>query len=160
MAKVKPIPEGHNSVSPYLIVAGADRALDFYKKAFGATELFRFKAPDGKVAHAEIKIGDTIIMIADEHPDMEAHGPRKFGGSPVSLHVYVENVDMVWARALAAGGKEKRPLADQFYGDRLGSFEDPFGHTWHVSSHVEDVSVEEISRRAEQAQQTQQRKSA
>jgi PhnB protein len=159
MAKVKPIPEGHNSVSPYLIVAGADRALDFYRKAFGATELFRHAAPDGKIGHAEIKIGDTIVMIADEHPDHDAHGPRKFGGSPVSLHVYVENVDTVWARALAAGGKEKRPLADQFYGDRLGSFEDPFGHTWHVSSHVEDVSMEELTRRAEQAAKQQKKAS-
>ena len=161
MAKVKPIPEGHNSVSPYLIVSGADKALDFYKKALGATELFRLQSPDGKIGHAEIKIGDTILMLADEHPDMQAHGPRKFGGSPVSLHVYVENVDTVWKQALAAGGKEKRPLADQFYGDRLGSFEDPFGHTWHVSSHVEDVSVEEIGRRAEQAtKEMKQRKSA
>ena len=151
MAKVKPIPEGHNSVSPYLIVSGADKALDFYKKAFGATELFRHGGPDGKVGHAEIKIGDTIVMLADEHPDHDAHGPRKFGGSPVSLHVYVENVDEVWKRALGAGGKEKRPLADQFYGDRLGSFEDPFGHTWHVSSHIEDVPMDELSRRAEKA---------
>ena len=151
MAKVKPIPEGHNSVSPYLIVAGADRALDFYKKAFGATELFRHAAPDGKVGHAEIKIGDTIVMIADEHPDHDAHAPWKFGGSPVSLHVYVEDVDTVWKKALAAGGKEKRPLANQFYGDRLGSLEDPFGHTWHVSSHVEDVSMEELGRRAAEA---------
>ena len=149
MAKVKPIPEGHNCVSPYLVVNGAARALDFYKDALGATELFRMGGPDGKVGHAEIRIGDTIVMLADEHPDHDAHGPGKFGGSPVSLHVYVENVDAVWSRALKAGGKQKRPVTDQFYGDRSGTFEDPFGHTWHVSSHIEDVSAEEIGRRAQ-----------
>ena len=151
MAKVKPIPEGHNRVSPYLIVAGADRALDFYKQAFGATELFRHNGPDGKVGHAEVRIGDTVVMIADEHPDFGAHGPGKFGGSPVSLHMYVEDVDAVADRAVKAGAKITRPVADQFYGDRLGTLEDPFGHTWHVSTHVEDVSMEELSRRAEKA---------
>lgn len=151
MAKVKPIPEGHNTVSPYLIVAGAERALEFYKKAFGATELFRHKGPDGKVGHAEIRIGDTIVMLADEHPDHDAHAPRKFGGSPVSLHLYVEDVDAVADRALAAGAKVKRPVADQFYGDRNGAIEDPFGHTWNISTHIEDVSMEELSRRAEAA---------
>ena len=147
MAKVKPIPEGHNSVSPYLIVNGADRALDFYKKAFGATELMRFSAPVGKIGHAEVRIGDTVVMIADEHPDHDAHAPRKFGGSPVSLHLYLDDVDAVWARATAAGGKVKQPLTHQFYGDRNGALEDPIGHTWHLSSHVEDVSAEEIARR-------------
>lgn len=151
MANVKPIPEGHNTVSPYLIVAGAERALEFYTKVFGATELFRHKAPDGKVGHAEIRIGDTVIMLADEFPDHDAHGPRKFGGSPVSLHVYVEDVDTVADRALAAGAKVKRPVADQFYGDRLGTLEDPFGHTWHISTHIEDVPMEELGRRAEAA---------
>jgi PhnB protein len=148
MAKVKPIPEGHNTVSPYLIVNGADRALDFYKRAFGATELMRHTGPDGRVGHAEVRIGDTVVMLADEHPDHDAHGPRKFGGSPVGLHLYVEDVDAVWSRATAAGARIKRPLADQFYGDRNGSLEDPFGHTWHLSSHVEDVSMEELDRRA------------
>jgi PhnB protein len=148
MAKVKPIPEGHNAVSPYLIVAGAARALDFYKKALGATELMRHEGPDGKIGHAEVRIGDSVVMLADEHPDHDAHAPRKFGGSPVSLHVYVEDVDAVWARAIAAGAKVKRPLENQFYGDRLGSFEDPFGHTWHVSSHIEDLTMEELDRRA------------
>jgi PhnB protein len=147
MAKVKPIPEGHNSVSPYLIVNGADKALDFYKKAFGATEIMRFNAPDGRVGHAEIRIGDTVVMVADEHPDHDAHAPRKFGGSPVGLHLYLEDVDEVWARATAAGGIVKHPLTNQFYGDRNGALEDPFGHTWHLSSHIEDVSAEEIDRR-------------
>jgi PhnB protein len=153
MAKVKPIPEGHNSVSPYLIVDGAERALDFYKKAFGATELFRHGGPDGKIGHAEVRIGDTVVMLADVHPEFDANGPRHFGGSPVSLHLYVEDVDAVAGRAIAAGAKVKRPVADQFYGDRLGTLEDPFGHTWHVSTHIEDVSAEELGRRAAAAMQ-------
>jgi PhnB protein len=148
---VKKIPDGHNSVSPYLIVNGAARALDFYARAFGATELFRHGAPDGRIGHAEIRIGDTVVMVADEFPDFDAHGPRKFGGSPVSLHVYVEDVDAVAARAVAAGATVKRPVADQFYGDRLGTLEDPFGHTWHVSTHIEDVAPDELDRRARKA---------
>jgi len=155
MAKVKPIPEGHNSVSPYLIVDGAGRALEFYKKAFGATELMRHNGPEGKIGHAEVRIGDTVIMLADEHPDHDAHGPRKFGGSPVSMHIYVEDVDAVWKQATAAGAKVKRPLDNQFYGDRLGTLEDPFGHTWHLSSHIEDLSMEELGRRAAAAMKEQ-----
>ncbi len=147
MAHVTPIPEGHNAVSAYLIVEGAAKALEFYEKALGAVELMRHGAPGGKIGHAEIRIGDTVVMLADAHPDHDAHAPGKFGGSPVSLHVYVENVDAVWQRALAAGAKVKRPLENQFYGDRLGTFEDPFGHTWHVSTHVEDVSPDEMERR-------------
>jgi PhnB protein len=147
MPKARPIPEGHNTVSPYLIVNGAARALDYYARAFGAVELFRHAGPDGKIGHAEIKIGDTIVMLADEHPDHDAHAPGKFGGSPVGLHLYVENVDDVVNRAIAAGGTIKRPVADQFYGDRNGAVEDPFGHTWHVSTHIEDVSAEELDRR-------------
>ena len=153
MAKVKPIPDGHNSVSASLIVDGAARALDFYKSAFGATELFRHEAPGGKIGHAEVRIGDTVVMLADVHPDFDAHGPAKYGGSPVSLHLYVEDVDKVAQRAVAAGAKVKRPVADQFYGDRLGTLEDPFGHTWHVSTHIEDVSAEELDRRAAKAMQ-------
>jgi len=153
MAKVKPIPDGHNSVLAYLIVDGAARALDFYKSAFGATELFRHEAPGGKIGHAEVRIGDTVVMLADVHPDFDAHGPAKYGGSPVSLHLYVEDVDKVAQRAVAAGAKVKRPVADQFYGDRLGTLEDPFGHTWHVSTHIEDVSAEELDRRAAKAMQ-------
>jgi PhnB protein len=153
MAKVKPIPDGHNSVSPYLIVDGAARALDFYTKAFGATELYRLTAADGKVGHAEVRIGDTLVMLADEHPDFGAHGPGRYKGSPISLHLYVEDVDTVVQRASAAGARVTRPVADQFYGDRRGTLEDPFGHTWHVASHVEDVSAEEIKRRAARAMQ-------
>lgn len=148
MAKVKPIPNGHNGVSPYLIVDGAARAIEFYKKAFGATEMFRHVAPGGKVGHAEVRIGDTVIMLADVHPEVDAHGPAHYGGSPVSLHLYVEDVDKIAQQAIAAGAKVKRPVADQFYGDRLGTLEDPFGHTWHVSTHIEDVSPEELDRRA------------
>ena len=151
MAKPKPIPEGHNAVSPYLIVDGAAKALDFYKKAFGAVEIFRHEAPGGKIGHAEIRIGDTVIMIADEHPDFDAHGPKKFGGSPVSLHLYSEDVDAAAARAIAAGATVKRPVADQFYGDRLGTLVDPFGHTWHISTHIEDVAPDELDRRAKAA---------
>jgi PhnB protein len=147
MAKVKPVPEGHNTVSPYLIVDGAARALDFYKKAFGATELMRFAGPDGRLGHAEVRIGDTVVMLADPHPDHGANPPGKFGGSPVSLHLYVEDVDAVVQRATAAGATIKQPIANQFYGDRNGSVEDPFGHTWHVSTHVEDVSSDELDRR-------------
>ena len=147
----KRIPEGHHSISPYLIVDGAERALDFYAKAFGAVELFRHRAPTGKVGHAEMRIGDCVIMLADVHPDFEAYGPAHYGGSPVSLHLYVEDVDAVARRAIAAGAKVKRPVADQFYGDRQGTIEDPFGHTWHLSTHVEDVSAEELDRRAKAA---------
>lgn len=152
------IPPGHNRVSPYLIVRDAERALEFYKQAFGAVELFRHRGPDGKIGHAEVRIGDTIIMLADEFPDHDAHAPAKFGGSPVSLHLYAEDVDAVAAKAIAAGAKVKRPVADQFYGDRLGTLEDPFGHTWHVSTHIEDVSPDELDRRAKKAM-AEQRKS-
>ena len=148
---VKKIPDAHNSVSAYLIVDGGERALEFYKKAFGATELFRHRAPDGKIGHAEIRIGDTVVMLADEFPDHDAYAPKKFGGSPISLHVYVEDVDAVAQRAIATGAKVKRPVADQFYGDRLGTFEDPFGHTWHLSTHIEDVPPDELDRRAKAA---------
>jgi PhnB protein len=147
MAAVKPIPEGHQAVSPYLIVDGAARALDFYKKAFGATELFRLEAPGGKIGHAEIKIGDSVVMLADVHAEMQAHDPHHYKGSPVSLHVYVTDVDAVAKQATAAGATVKRPVQDQFYGDRSGTFEDPFGHTWHVSTHKEDLTPEEIGRR-------------
>jgi PhnB protein len=148
---VKKVPDGHNRVSPYLIISGAERALDFYKKAFDAVELFRFTAPDGKIGHAEVRIGDTVIMLADEFPDHDAHSPRKFGGSPVGLHVYCEDVDAVAAKATAAGATVKRPIANQFYGDRAGTLEDPFGHVWHLSTHIEDVSPDELARRAKEA---------
>jgi PhnB protein len=145
---VKPIPDGYHTATPYLIIKGAANAIEFYQKAFGATELFRFPAPDGKIGHAEIKIGDSPIMLADEFPEMGYKSPQTLGGSPVSIMIYVEDVDTVFNRAIAEGGKEQRPVKDQFYGDRLGTLEDPFGHVWHISTHKEDVSAEEMERRA------------
>jgi PhnB protein len=145
---VRPVPEGHHTVSPYLIVNDAAAALDFYGKAFGAVELMRHKDPSGKVGHAEIMIGDSVIMLADEFPDFGARSPRHYGGTPVSIHLYVEDVDKLASQAIAAGAKVVRPVQDQFYGDRSGTFEDSFGHQWHVSTHIEDVPPEELSRRA------------
>ena len=147
----KPIPEGYHNVTPHLIIRGAADAIEFYKKAFGATELFRFPAPDGKIGHAEIKIGDSPIMLADEYPEMGYKGPQTFGGSPVSLMIYVEDVDSVFNRALMAGATVMEAVQDKFYGDRIGSLTDPFGHVWHVSTHKEDVSFEELQRRAQAA---------
>ena len=147
--KVKPIPDGYHSVTPYLVVDGAAKAIDFYKKVFGATELMRMASPDGgRIGHAELKIGDSPVMLADEHPEMNIRGPHAIGGTPVSLMVYVEDVDKVAKRALAAGAQELRPVVDQFYGDRSGTFLDPFGHMWTVSTHVEDVPPEEMEKRA------------
>jgi PhnB protein len=144
----KPIPEGYHSVTPYLIINGATAALDYYTRAFGAVELFRMPAPEGKIGHAEIKIGDSPIMLADECPEMGYKSPQSLGGSPVSIMIYVEDVDTVFKQAIAAGGKEQRPVKDQFYGDRSGTLEDPFGHVWHVATHTEDVSPDEMERRA------------
>jgi PhnB protein len=148
--KVKPIPDGYNSVTPYLIVENCAAAIDFYKKGFGATELFRIPAPDNKIGHAEIKIGNSVVMLADEHPEIGARSPRSVGGTPVSILVYVEDVDAVAKRLQSAGAKLLRPVENQFYGDRAGSFEDPFGHLWHVHTHVEDVPPDELQRRASQ----------
>jgi len=148
---VKAIPEGYHSVTPYLIIGGAADAIEFYKNAFGATELFRFPSPDGKVGHAEIKIGDSHVMLADEYPDMGYKGPKSIGGSSVSLMIYVDDVDTVFDRAVAAGGTAKEAVTDKFYGDRMGTVVDPFGHVWHVATHREDVSVEEMQRRAKAA---------
>ena len=147
----KPIPEGYHTATPYLIIGGAAEAIEFYKKAFGATELFRFPAPDGKIGHAEIKIGDSPIMLADEYPEMGYKGPQTLGGSPVSIMIYVDDVDTVFNRAVAAGASVKEAVSDKFYGDRMGTLADPFGHVWHVSTHKEDVSVEEMERRAKAA---------
>ena len=147
----KPIPEGYHSVTPYLIVRGGADAIEFYKKAFGATELFRFPAPDGKIGHAEIKIGDSPIMLADEFPEMGCKGPQSIGGSPVSLMIYVEDVDTVFNQAVTAGATIKEALQDKFYGDRLGTVTDPFGHVWHISTHKEDVSMEKMEKRAKAA---------
>ena len=147
----KAIPEGYHTATPYLIIRGAADAIEFYKKAFGATELFRFPAPGGKVGHAEIKIGDSAIMLADEYPEMGYKGPQSLGGSPVSLMIYVEDVDTIFNQAVAAGASVKEAVSDKFYGDRIGTLTDPFGHVWHVSTHKEDVSVEEMERRAKAA---------
>ena len=143
---VKAQPDGYHAVTPYLIVNGAAKAIDFYKKVFGAKELFRLGGPDGKIGHAELTIGDSVIMLADEHPQMGALAPGTIGGSPVRMLLYVENVDDVVPRAVAAGAKIVRPVEDQFYGDRAGGIEDPFGHHWHVATHKEDVTPEEMKR--------------
>jgi PhnB protein len=146
----KAIPDGYHTATPYLIVKGAAQAIEFYKNAFGAQELFRMAAPDdGSVGHAEIKIGDSIIMLADENPAMGYRGPRSLGGAAVSTMLYVEDVDDRFSRAVAAGAKVQRPLENQFYGDRSGTVEDPFGHVWTIATHVEDIPPEEMSKRAE-----------
>ena len=147
----KPIPDGYHSATPYLIVKGAAEAIDFYNRAFGATELLRMADPKGGIAHAEIKIGDSVIMLADEHPNMGYRGPRSLGGSAVSIMLYVTDVDGTFDRAVKAGAKAQRPVANQFYGDRSGTLEDPFGHIWTISTHVEDGAPEEMNRRAEAA---------
>jgi len=147
----KPIPDGYRTATPYLIIKGAADAIEFYKRAFGATELLRMADPQGRVGHAEIKIGDSVIMLADEHPAMGYRGPRSLGGSSVSILLYLEDVDGVFERAVKAGARAQRPVADQFYGDRSGTLEDPFGHVWTVATHVEDVPPEEMQRRAEAA---------
>jgi PhnB protein len=147
----KPIPEGYHTATPYLIVKDAARALEFYKKAFGAKELMRFADPGGKIGHAEIKIGNSPIMLADEHPDMGFRGPQSLGGSSVCILLYVEDVDAWFKRAIAAGGTELKPVKDQFYGDRSGTLTDPFGHVWTISTHKEDVPLEEMHRRMKAA---------
>ncbi len=147
-AQVKAIPDGYHAVTPYLIVDGAAGAIDFYTKAFGAIELFRMGGPEGKIGHAELLISDSHVMLADEHPGMGALGPRSIGGSPVQLLLYVEDVDTVVSNACSLGAKLTRPVADQFYGDRTGGLEDPFGHHWHVATHKEDVSPEEMKKRS------------
>jgi PhnB protein len=148
---VNPIPEGYHSVTPYLIIRGAADAIEFYKKAFGATELFRFPGPDGKIGHAELQVGNSRIMLADEYPDMGYNGPQTIGGSPVALMIYLADVDTVFNRAVEAGATVKEPLQDKFYGDRIGTVVDPFGHRWHLATHQEDVSMEEMERRAKAA---------
>jgi len=147
--KVKPIPEGYGAVTPYLIVKGAAAAIDFYTKVFGATERMRMPGPNGKIGHAEIQIGAANIMLADENPQMDARSPKTVGGSPVGLVLYVENVDKTVEKAVGAGAKVKSQVEDKFYGDRMGTIEDPFGHVWYVGTHVEDVSPEEMRRRME-----------
>ena len=144
---VKPIPDGYHSVTPYLIVGGAARALEFYQRVFGAVEKFRMEGPDGRVGHAEIQIGDSHLMLADEHPERNIRGPLSVGGNAISLLLYVEDVDTQFQKAIEAGAQEKMPVQDQFYGDRSGTLTDPFGHVWTIATHKEDVSFEEMQRR-------------
>jgi PhnB protein len=148
MSSVKPIPEGYHSVTPYLYVKGAAGTIDYYKDVFDATEVMRIPGTDGRIGHAELKIGDSIVMLADEHPEMGVLGPRTIGGVSSSFLVYIENVDAVVEKAVASGAKLLRPVQNQFYGDRSGTLLDPFGHKWTVSTHVEDVSPEELKKRA------------
>jgi PhnB protein len=150
---VKPIPDGYHTVTPYLIVKGAAQALEFYKKAFGATELMRFPGPGGKVMHAEIKVGNSVLMLADEFPERNAVGPQSLGGTPVGIMLYVQDVDTVFNRTVAAGAKVEMPLTNQFYGDRSGTVIDPFGHKWTLATHVEDVPPAEMEKRAKEAMQ-------
>jgi PhnB protein len=148
MAAVKPKPDGYPTVSPYLNVDGAAQAIDFYRDVLGATERMRMAEPGGKVGHAELTLGDSLIMVSDEFPDMGILGPKRIGGTAVTLSVYVDDVDATFARAIERGATELRPIENQFYGDRSGQFLDPFGHRWSVATHVEDVSPEEMQRRA------------
>ncbi len=144
---VKPVPEGYHTVTPYLIVSGGAKAIEFYKRALGATERLRLEGPDGKIGHAEIEIGDSVIMLADEFPEMGAKSPPSIGGTPVGICLYVENADARFEQAVKAGAKIERPLQNQFYGDRSGTVVDPFGHKWTIATHIEDVPPEEINRR-------------
>ncbi|HUN85020.1 MAG TPA: VOC family protein [Terracidiphilus sp.] len=146
MSQVKPIPDGYHSVTPYLIIGEgkASKALDFYTRAFGAKEVMRMPRPEGGLAHAEMQVGDSKIMLSDESPKLDAYGPNHYGGSPVTLHVYVPDVDATAKQATAAGAKLIRPVADQIYGDRTAGFHDPFGHRWYFATHIREVSMEEM----------------
>jgi len=146
-SKVKPIPDGHHTVAPYLAIKNAVSALEFYKKAFGATETYKLIVPDGRLGHAEIRLGDSLIMLSDEFPEFGGKAPEALGGSPVSIHLYVEDVDAFVKRAVAEGARVLKPVADQFYGDRSGQLEDPYGHLWWVATHKEDVAPEEMQKR-------------
>lgn len=146
---MKAIPEGYHSITPSIIVQGADKALEFYKQAFGAEEVFRLPMPDGRIAHAEFRIGDSTIMLSDEHPDWQALSPKTLGGSSSRLLIYLEDVDAAFQRALDAGAQSIMSPDNQFWGDRMGSVEDPFGHRWHLATHVEDVPEDEMARRME-----------
>lgn len=147
MAKVKPIPEGYHSLTPYLYIRGAARAIDFYKNVFGAQEKMRMPGPDGKVMHAELQIGDSVLMLADENLQAQVKSPETLGGTTNSLLIYTENVDSVVESAVKSGARILRPVADQFFGDRMGTIVDPFGQVWSVATHIEDVSPEEMKKR-------------
>ena len=144
---VQAVPAGYAGVTPYLIIRNASKAIEFYKKAFGATEVMRFPGPDGTIGHAEIKIGEGVVMLADESPEMGHKSPQTLGGTAITLLLYVPDVDAQFAKAVAAGGTIKNPLKDQFYGDRSGTITDPFGHIWTIATHTEDVSADEMQRR-------------
>jgi PhnB protein len=147
-SEMKPFPEGFHTITPYLVIKGAAAAIDFYKAAFGATELFRMPQPDGRVGHAELRIGDSVFMLADEFPEMNVVGPKTLGGSAVGLLLHVSDADAMFAKAVSLGAQVTKPMADQFYSDRSGTLLDPFGHRWTISAHIEDVSLEEVKRRA------------
>ena len=151
MEEVKKIPDGYHSITPTLIVKNGDAAIEFYKKGLGAEERRRMKGPDGRVAHAELKLGDSVFMLSDEYPEMNCHSPKSIGGSPVSMYVYVEDVDSLFDKAVSAGAKALDPVKDQFWGDRHGRLEDPFGHVWSIATHKKDLSEEEMKSAAEAA---------
>jgi PhnB protein len=148
---VKPIPEGYHTLTPFLTVRNAERAIEFYKQAFGAQERGVAKGPDGKVMHAEVKIGDSVIMLSDEYPEFGSLSPQSVGGSPMGLHIYIENVDAAFDRAVKAGAQVEMPVADQFWGDRYGKLKDPFGHKWSIATHVKDMSADEMKRSMDDA---------
>lgn len=148
---VRPIPTEYHRVTPYLVMKNAAKAIDFYRNVFDAKERMRLPTPDGTIAHAEIQIGDSIVMLSEEAPERGFRGPQSFGGTPVSLLLYVENVDTVFKKAITAGAKEMRPVKNQFYGDRSGTLTDPFGHCWTIATHVEDVRPEELQKRMQTA---------
>ncbi len=153
MADINPIPDDYRTITPYLCVDDGAAAIDFYTRVFGAKERMRMPAPDGRIGHAELTVGDSVLMLSDEYPEMEIRGPKTVGGTPVTLSIYVEDVDDVVARAVKAGAKVRRETQDQFYGDRSGQIEDPFGHVWSLQTHVEDVAPDEMQRRAAAAMQ-------
>ena len=151
-SQIKPIPDGFHTLTPHLVVKGASQAIEFYKKAFGAEELGRLTGPNGNsVMHADLKIGDSHIFLVDEFPEMDCRGPQSIGGTPVTIHMYVEDVDAAFDKAVAAGATEQMPVADMFWGDRYGVLTDPFGHSWSLASHKEDLTPEEIAKRAQAA---------
>ena len=147
---VKPIPDAYRRVTPYLYIDGAAAAIDFYCRVLGATERMRLPMPGDKIGHAELELGDSVIMLADEFPDMDVRGPKTIGGTSVSLMVYVDDVDAIVAKALDAGATLKEPVEEKFYGDRAGQIEDPFGHVWSIATHVEDIAPEEMAERMKQ----------
>jgi PhnB protein len=144
MSPVKAIPEGYHSVQPYLHIRGAAQAIEFYKQAFGATEIMRMPLADGRLGHADIRIGDSVVMLADEAPERGIHGPAHYGGAPMTLMFYTEDCDAIYQKAIGAGSKSLREPTDQFYGDRMAGIEDPFGFQWYIATHVKDLSPEEM----------------